>query len=938
MSRACAWSLVLAVAAAGCAAGTSTLSLSVSAAAPVANVDHLTFTFTNVARMKMSAPVNVAWPDGSLPPDRTLTFSFPAAVKGTVHVNAQAFDATGNVLITGDSDVTVSPSHTSAGVLTLGVHTGGVMPDPDQSTVSVDRPTGVAANGADAATVTVTLKDAAGSPLPGLGVTLTSSGSGGAFTTPNPTDDSGATTASFTSTVAETKTITATVNGVTLTQMPTVMFVDSGGVAVLKFATQPTDGVTLQPLPSFEVDVVDGAGNIITTATNPVTVALQTNPGGSNLLGYTTTNAVAGKAIFNVVGLDQPASGYNLAASTTGLTPATSANFNVTPVPFVAVNTGIYGGNIVSLALGPAVGGQPVTLYAGTGVGVFKSTNSGGTWTAVSFGLDGPAGQLVVDPKTPSNVYVAESTGSGSLGGGSGYFVKRSANAGGAWIDTGAETMSSQVGSLVVDPNNPAILYAGNPGGIYKTTTGAATWTKTSFAFACYALAVDPVTSSTLYAYAYDQTTFTAKGVYKSTDAGANWTAVNTGLASLNIGWLAATPSAVFANAGVTVYRSTNGGATWTDLGTGNGSTLAYAPSNPMMVYLGQVASGVAVSTNGGQTFGTAVNAGGTVNALAVDPTNASQVYAATSNGMFVSSNGGASWTPSSAGINDLSINAMAMVPSAPMTVLAASGNTIYRTTDGGVTWTTRTVSDTVWSLQFDPATSTKVYACSLGGSFYVSSDGGNTFGAAVSTGGSPYCYNIDVHGSTIYVSTVGGLRKSTNGGVSWAATGMTSSTYAVTSDATATNVVVGTNAGIYRSTNGGAAFTKISNDLADGLVTDPVTATIIHAGLSCGTGSGGATSNGGFLKSTDSGMSFGAVADQGLCVNRMSSNGAWVWAATRGGAPFGVTPDQGANWGFGGVGIPDTVDGLAVVASGDNQTVYVGTSGGLYKSTTGGF
>ncbi len=285
MSRVRGIIVALAVAAAGCAQGTSTLALDVSATSPVMNIDHLMFTFTNVARLKTSTPINVPWPDGSVPPNRTLSFSFPASVKGTVHVNAQALDANGNVLITGDADVSLSPSHASAGALTLGAHTGGVTPDPDQSTVTVDRATGVAANGADAATVTVTLKDAAGSPLSGLDVMLSSSGSGGTFTTPNPTDDTGTTTASFTSTVAETKTITATVNGTTLTQMPTVMFVDGGGVATLKFATQPTDGVTLLPLPMFEVDVVDGSGNIVTTATNPVTLALQANPGGSNLLG-----------------------------------------------------------------------------------------------------------------------------------------------------------------------------------------------------------------------------------------------------------------------------------------------------------------------------------------------------------------------------------------------------------------------------------------------------------------------------------------------------------------------------------------------------------------------------------------------------------------------------------------------------------------------------
>jgi len=931
-----AFAALFALVAVGCADGTSTLSLHVGATSTVANVDHVSFTFTNVARGKTSSPVAVAWPDGSIPPERDLSFSFPSSVKGTVHVNAQAIDAGGAVLVTGDADVSVTPSHVGTGVMTLGAHTGGVLPDATLSTVTVDRAGGVAANGADASTVTVTLKDSAGAPLPGLTVDLSASGTGGSFTTANPTDDQGVTTAALTSTVAETKTITASVNGLALAQMPTVTFVAGGGVAALKFVKQPADGVTLFPLPTFNVDIVDAQGNVITSASNPVTIALQTNPGGANLLGYVTANAVKGEATFTVVGLDQAASGYTLAASAQGLTAATSSTFNVTPVPFRAINTGVYGGAVYSLALAPAAGGAPMTLYAGTPVGVFKSTNSAGTWSSASFGLDAPALSLVVDQTAPSNVYAAPSAGSGSTGGPS-YFVKKSTNAGAAWLDLASPDMTAQVGVLAMDPINSAILYASNGIGLYKTTTAGASWVKTAFPYSCYGLTIDPVTTSILYAQAYDPMTTAYKGIYKSIDSGATWTAVNTGLASLAVSWLVATPTAVFADAGVSVYRSTNGGANWTDLGVGNGSTLAYAPSNPMVVYLGEVASGVAASSNGGATFGSVVAVGGTVNSIVVDPTNPNNVFVGHSNGVAASTNGGTSWNPASIGITALSINAMAMVPSAPMTVLAASGNTIYRTTDGGVTWTSRTVSDTVWSLQFDPATTTKAYACSLGGTFYVSSDSGNTWAAGVSTGGSPYCYNIDVHGSTIFVPTVGGVRKSVNGGAAWAATGMTSPSYAVVSDATATNVVAGTNAGIFRSTNGGTTWTNVTLDLANGLVVDPMTATIIHAGLSCGSGVGGAQSSGGFLKSTDFGLTF-PTSTMGLCVNRMTTNGNYIYAATRAGAPFAVTTDHGATWGYGGTGIPSTVDGLAIAAAADNLTLYVGTSGGLYKSVTGGF
>jgi hypothetical protein len=933
MTSAHRWLLALGLAIAGCADGTSTLALTVDSSTALAAVDHVQLTFVNVARNRTSSAVTIPWGGAALPPARTLSFSFPAAVKGTVHVRGTAFDGSGSTLATGDADVAVSPSHSSSGAFVFGVHVGGPVPDAGQSKVTVDRSTGVSADGADSALVTVTLKDASGAALSGVTVLLSASGTGGVFSTPNPTDANGITTSRFTSTVAETKTITAVANGVTLSQTPTVTFAPASAVSTLVFTRQPSDGFTTLPLPSFKVAVQDGQGRTITTANNPITIALQTNPGGATVLGYTTATAVNGEATFSVLGLDKAASGYKLAASSGSLAASTSAAFNVTPVPFRVVQAG-YGGPVYALALGPAGAGQPQTLYAGTTIGVFKSANGAGTWAKSSFGLDAPAWQLAVDPTTPTNVYAAPSLASGSLGNIT-YFVRKSTNAGAAWQDTG-QTTQAQVGALAIDPMNPSVLYAGNPTGLFKTSTGGATWTKTAFPYACYDISVDPITPSNIYAYAYDQTNFVAKGVYKSPDGGATWAPVNTGLTSLHINWIVAAPTAVFAGAGVSVFRSVDGGANWTNLATPNGSTLTWAPSNPTIVYLGEVAAGVAASSNGGVSFGTAVNVGGTVNALVVDPANANQVWAGTSNGVFSSINGGSTWTASSIGITVQPMQAVAMSPGVPGTVLASSGSTIYRTTDGGVTWSSRTVSDTVWALQFDPATATKAYACSLGGNFYVSTDSGNTWSTAVATGGSPYCYNIDVHGSTIYVSTVGGVRKSTTSGVSWAATGLTAPSYAVVADSTTNTVVAGTNAGIQRSTNGGSTWAIITTDLASGLIVDPLTPTAIDAGLECGGGSG-ASSNGGFRKSTDFGATWGAAVP-GACIGRMFTNGSYLYASARGGAAFALSTDQGMTWNYGGAGIPQTLDGNAIVASADKQTLYVATTAGLYVSTTGGF
>jgi adhesin/invasin len=89
---------------------------------------------------------------------------------------------------------------------------------------------GVVANAVDASTITVTVADAFGNPVPGQSVLLASSGSNHVLTQPaGPTDAAGTASGTITSTLAETKTITATINAgpsqVVVTQQPTVEFI-----------------------------------------------------------------------------------------------------------------------------------------------------------------------------------------------------------------------------------------------------------------------------------------------------------------------------------------------------------------------------------------------------------------------------------------------------------------------------------------------------------------------------------------------------------------------------------------------------------------------------------------------------------------------------------------------------------------------------------------
>jgi protocatechuate 3,4-dioxygenase beta subunit len=98
-----------------------------------------------------------------------------------------------------------------------------------QSSASASPETGLVADGSDASSITVTVRDGNGNPVAGQTVQISSNGTGNSITQPvSPTDANGTASASMASTTAETKTITVTLNPgpsqVVLSDQPTVNF------------------------------------------------------------------------------------------------------------------------------------------------------------------------------------------------------------------------------------------------------------------------------------------------------------------------------------------------------------------------------------------------------------------------------------------------------------------------------------------------------------------------------------------------------------------------------------------------------------------------------------------------------------------------------------------------------------------------------------------
>jgi len=105
------------------------------------------------------------------------------------------------------------------------------------------------------------------------------------------------------------------------------------------FVQQPTNtqaGANITP--AVTVEIRDQFGARLTGATNSVTLAIGTNPGSGTLGGTKTQAAVNGLATFSGLSIDNAGTGYTLTASSSGLTGATSSNFDITAVPPVATS------------------------------------------------------------------------------------------------------------------------------------------------------------------------------------------------------------------------------------------------------------------------------------------------------------------------------------------------------------------------------------------------------------------------------------------------------------------------------------------------------------------------------------------------------------------------------------------------------------------------
>ena len=105
----------------------------------------------------------------------------------------------------------------------------------------------------------------------------------------------------------------------------------TGAVPVLSFFAQPGSANVGQRLPIVQVAASDSLGNVDTTFTGVIRVALASNSTGAGLHGVTAVRASDGVATFSNLAVDE-AGTYTLRASANGAGSVTSSEFVITTI------------------------------------------------------------------------------------------------------------------------------------------------------------------------------------------------------------------------------------------------------------------------------------------------------------------------------------------------------------------------------------------------------------------------------------------------------------------------------------------------------------------------------------------------------------------------------------------------------------------------------
>jgi photosystem II stability/assembly factor-like uncharacterized protein len=554
---------------------------------------------------------------------------------------------------------------------------------------------------------------------------------------------------------------------------------------------------------------------------------------------------------------------------------------------------------------------DPSIVYAGTGelntssfgCGVLRTANGGSNWTTFTssamtstLGVHIPVGSIHIDPVT------AGSAASTTVLMGTIWGVFRSTNSGVTWtrvLPTGA---TARADNVVQHPGNPDVLYTGlglgSQAGVYRSGDKGVSWSMLPFppgmsASSIYrlALATSPADPQKVWVFVAglgSNNAYNLIGGYVWNDATSQWTTLDvsgvyiSGISRGDFGgqaWydfvLGVDPSdasRIFVG-GVRLFRSTNGGNSWQRIAMEihvDWHALAFDPVDSRRM-IGGNDGGVFLSLDGGDTW-TSRNYGLAITqyypGIALHPTNAANVVGGSQDngshqyfGMpvwqgitggdggyaaFNHQNPAIIWTtcqwgpcifrknPTS-GIwssrsNGISFSDRAQfIPPLVMdpttaTTLYFGTQKLYRTTDDGVSWIALANgldlskgSGTITAIAPSRSQPLTVYVGLSDGSVRVTHDGGTTFNPIGTGFPNVFVTDIAVDPQNplvawVVTSTFGTphVFKTTDGGASWgpvAGTLPDIPVFAIAYVPSENVLIIGTQLGVYQSGDGGATW-----------------------------------------------------------------------------------------------------------------------------------
>ncbi len=442
---------------------------------------------------------------------------------------------------------------------------------------------------------------------------------------------------------------------------------------------------------------------------------------------------------------------------------------------------------IESIAIDPK---DPNTVYAGTWHLAWKTGDGGANWHRINKGMidDSDVFSIIVDPSDPSVVFASACSG-----------IYKSEAAGELFHKIqGIPFTARRTRVLHHDPSNPNIVYAGTTEGLWKTTDQGKNWKRVSSPdVVVNDVFVDPRNSNRVL-LATDRS-----GVLASEDGAATWLTSNKGFAHRSVQALIvdrSNPDIVYTGLANDrefggVFVSRDGGQTWQQRSAGLGGRDVFALRQAADgTLVAGTHKGIFVADRGASewhsansvvkettTTKTVLRKGKKVpvesksisrselasRVKGVD-VSGSRWYAATSEGLFSSSDHGKTWTGGAIRGNSY----FAAVHAQGDLVVAAGTNNTFVSTDGGKTWkesaTNRYVTK-IYGLSATP--DGQIFLASREGAFR-SVDQGNSWNHIANglPGTEVASVQYDEHRQHLFatsrISSV--IFESVDGGVSW--------------------------------------------------------------------------------------------------------------------------------------------------------------------------